>query len=395
VTKIDAVIPIHPDDVLLFDEIRSAMQSVAKEYKLPLKSIQGFPMPESGMADRLGDCSHDGHIRLVMRCTVNGEWCSAPLSPKEIWDTAAHELAHLRHFNHGIQFREFELELQEALSNRNEDHRQKLLKKLVKIQNLRESEAQLGNTEAAESFAAAINRMLVENELNPSDIDYARAADHDPVIEVRCDPKDWVFKRDDHGPAKESYRKKTRVAWQESLARIVANGNLCTFLVARDTNVIWFVGTKSHATVASYIYSILVPNADYMSDKENYYFKLKCNREGTKHLARGFRGAWLDAFVKRVEERLNEERKAAVRQAAADVPGGQSQALMRLSGALLKAQKYVEDKFTGKKNTSIKALGSWAKYHRHGTEAGRAAADRMPIGRRGMDSATERKKLGE
>ena len=98
------MIPIHPDDILIFNEITVAMRLVAKKYDLPLKSISGLPMPASGMADRMGDCSSSGNIRLVLRCTVNGEWCDAPLNPDEIYDTAAHELAHLKFMNHGLDF---------------------------------------------------------------------------------------------------------------------------------------------------------------------------------------------------------------------------------------------------------------------------------------------------
>src|SRR3990172_7081848 len=105
---------IYPDDVLFFTEVSQAMRNVAKKYELPLQSITSLPMPKAGMADRMGDCSHSGNIRLVLRCTENGQWCDAPMSPQEVWDTAAHELAHLRHMNHGIAFQEFYDELCDA-----------------------------------------------------------------------------------------------------------------------------------------------------------------------------------------------------------------------------------------------------------------------------------------
>jgi hypothetical protein len=97
-TKI--IYPLHVEDVPLFAKIQDAMKTVASNYRLRLTSIEPMTMPATGMADRLGECSHDGRIRLVLRCTVNGEWCDAPMSPDEVWDTAAHELAHLRFFDH-------------------------------------------------------------------------------------------------------------------------------------------------------------------------------------------------------------------------------------------------------------------------------------------------------
>src|SRR5262245_53922778 len=104
-------IPVHPDDLIFFNEVVSAMKRVAKNYELPLQSVTGYNMPEQGLSDRLGDCSQSGHIRLVIRATVNGEWCEFPRTPALVWETAAHELAHLRHFNHGHDHSDFTVEL--------------------------------------------------------------------------------------------------------------------------------------------------------------------------------------------------------------------------------------------------------------------------------------------
>lgn len=360
-------LPIHPDDVLLFTEVFTAMRMVAKTYELPLRSITGYPMPKHGMANRLGDCSQSGDIRLVLRCTVDGVWCEDPLSPDEVWDTAAHELSHLRHRNHGRAFEEFMEELHAALRNRKEDHKAKVLKKLVKLQNSRQGEAAAGNAEAAEAFASMINKMLLEHELNPSDIDYARASDDDPVIEMRVNLGTYKIRL-----------QKTRIAWQETLAQVVADAHLCTFMLQTKSNNIWFVGTRSHATVAEYVYGTLVPIVDKLSDKEYYDFLYKCQREGNSSRAHGFRPAWLASFVLRIQERFKEARAAAVSAAPSE-----TMALMRLSGALLKARKYTADKFEGKKGANPISFN--ARMHAEGLAAGKAAADRMVIGRKGVD----------
>lgn len=361
----------HVDDLLFFTEVATAMTAVAKAYTLPLRIISHLTMPLKGMADCMGKCDATGHIRIVMRCTVDGVWCDEPLSPTEIWDTAAHELAHLRHMNHGVNFQEFEEEMREALSNRQEDHQEKILRRLVKLQASKESEAKIGNAEAAEAFASMINKMLIEYELNPSDIDYARTMDHDPVIEMRVDLVGHKIRV-----------QKTRIAWQESLARIVAKAHLCSFLLRAGSNSIWFVGTKSHAMVAEYAYGTLVPVIDKLSDVEYYAFLGKCQREGNSKLAHGFRPAWLDAFVTRIDERFFEARKAAV----AEAPS-QSQALMRLDGALVKVRKYIEDKFEGRRGVA-NALNGGRKHHHAGQAAGRAAADRVVLGRRGVSGSS-------
>lgn len=361
----------HIDDLLFFNEVVTAMVAVARAYELPLRMVSHLAMPKTRMADRMGQCDSTGHIQLVMRCTVDGQWCDEPMSPKKVWDTAAHELAHLRHMNHGVHFQEFEEEMRETISNRQENHQEKILKRLVKLRASKESEAAIGNAAAAEAFASMINKMLIEYELNPSDIDYARTADHDPVVEVMVNLGVHKIRP-----------QKTRIAWQESLARIVAKAHLCTFLLSRGSNKIWFVGTKSHATVAEYAYGTLVPVIDRLSDIEYYTFLGKCQREGNSKLAHGFRPAWLDAFVTRVEERFFEARKAAVTAAP-----NESQALMRLDGALVKVRRYIEDKFERRKGAAD-ALNGGRKHHVAGRTAGRAAADRIPLGRRGVDGSS-------
>jgi hypothetical protein len=375
-------LPIHVDDVVFFNEVRSVMFSVAKEYELKLKAVEGLPMPESGMADRLGDCSHTGMIRIVMRCTVDGLWCPSPLSPAEVWETAAHELAHLRYFDHGLDFSEFVLEMRQAIANRQTDHRQKVIDKLIKMRKQRDGEAALKNQHAAEAFAGAINRMMIDHELSPSDLDYAQAADKDPVVEIVANPRTWKDEPSDTT----NYLKKTRVAWQEALARTVANAHLCQFLVNRHSNVVTFVGTKSHAMVAEYVYGVLVPNAYWMSRIEANDYKKKYGSQE----ARGFQDSWLNGFVLRINQRFDDERRAAVAELAKDMPGGTSTALIRLSGALQKAQTYISNKFVG----HASAIHMKEVSHDGGYRAGKAAADRMPIGRKAVATPGPKGQIG-
>ncbi|HVJ71620.1 MAG TPA: hypothetical protein VM531_08970 [Sphingomicrobium sp.] len=366
---------LHPDDALFFYEVASAMRRVAQNYRLPLKSVAPMTMPESGMADRLGFCTADGNIRIVMRATIDGEFCPSPRTPAEVWQTAAHELAHLRHMNHGAEFYAFAVELLGAIENQTVDHREKVLARLVKMQASRDSEQTIGNSAAAEAFAGAINRMLIEHELQPSDIDYARGADNDPVIEVEVNMAAYNIKD-----------KKTRIAWQESLARIVAKAHLCTFLIRRGSNKIWFVGTKSHAVVAEYAYGTLVPAAVDLCNQAYHDYGMESVAEHGKWKARepGFIEAWLNAFIRRIGERFDEARKAAV----AAAPEGTSVALVRLGGAMTKVEKYIDDKFKKRRGGS-KSLTALRSSNAEGAKRGRAAADAMAIGRRGLGTTTK------
>jgi hypothetical protein len=359
---------IHPDDLALFNEVRAAMWAVARHYKLNLRSVTPHPKPEAPTC--LGDCDSHGNVRLVLRFTVKDQW-TEPRRVEDVWKTAAHELAHLRHFNHSPAFQEFEEEMLVAMNNRKEDHTQKLITKLVKMQKAKEGEAKLGNMEAAEAFARAINRLMLDYELAPSALDYATSKDNDPVIELKVDLEVYQIKS-----------VKTRVAWQENLARVVANAHLCKFLIRTGTNEVWFVGTKSHATVAEYIYGTLVPMVTVMSKREyvNYEYKMRHAGEGWR--AKGYRKAWLVAFVSRIEERFKEAREAAVSEA----PAGTEVSLMRLNGALQKVREYIDGKY-GKKRKYADALRGQRGANSDGAQHGRAAADRIPLGRKGIEGA--------
>lgn len=372
---------LHPDDVLFFGEVAVAARQIATRYKLPLRSVGHLRDERCDLdTDRWGECDALGNINLMLRPKINGEWADAPLSPAEVWKTVAHELAHLRHMNHGIQHAELSAELEEALDARREDHRDRILKKLVKMQAQRESEARLGNMEAADAFARGINRMLLENELRPSDVDYARASDQDPVVEFPVDLFVYGIK-----PTK------MRSAWQESLAHVVAKAHLCRFLIRAGSNQVWFVGTRSHATVAEYAYGTLAYAAGRMAEYEydRYYKNLKKSGSEMRQAA-GFKASWLRAFIKRIDERFEEARASAV---AAAPPGEGCVALIRLEGAVVKVQDYIDGKFRGK--AKAQALANRMRRNEAGLAWGKAAADRMTIGRKAVREVVVRGQIEE
>jgi hypothetical protein len=92
----------------------------------------------------------------------------------------------------------------------------------------------------------------------------------------------------------------------------------------------------------------------------------------------------LNAFLDRINERMNEARAEAVKAAAVDVPGGESTALVRLNGALVKVQKYIDDKFAGRNKRGVSALYTGRSTNAEGAARGRAAADSLNIGRKAV-----------
>lgn len=81
-------------------------QQIAWRFDLRYRSIE----PErANVKSRYGICYEDGVIKIRLRHVVSGR----PLLYSSLVSTLCHELAHLRHFNHGVRFRAFNMELLE------------------------------------------------------------------------------------------------------------------------------------------------------------------------------------------------------------------------------------------------------------------------------------------
>ena len=73
---------------------------LARRFNLQYKSIEA---ERANVKNRYGVCDSDGVIKIRLRHAVTGR----PLKYSSLVSTLCHELAHLRHFNHGERFRAF------------------------------------------------------------------------------------------------------------------------------------------------------------------------------------------------------------------------------------------------------------------------------------------------
>ncbi|MBW2495459.1 MAG: DUF45 domain-containing protein [Deltaproteobacteria bacterium] len=81
-------------------------QKIAWRFGLRYRSIEA---ERANVKNRYGICYEDGVIKIRLRHAVTGK----PLLYSSLVSTLCHELAHLRHFNHGVRFRAFNMELLE------------------------------------------------------------------------------------------------------------------------------------------------------------------------------------------------------------------------------------------------------------------------------------------
>jgi predicted metal-dependent hydrolase len=85
---------------MLIEELERDALRIARVFGLRYRVIE----PERPQVKRrLGVCYRDGTIRIRLFHAATGR----PLKYSSLVDTLCHELAHLRHFNHGKRFQSF------------------------------------------------------------------------------------------------------------------------------------------------------------------------------------------------------------------------------------------------------------------------------------------------
>ncbi len=86
--------------MLLIEQLERDALRIARVFGLRYRIIE----PERPQVKRrLGVCYRDGTIRIRLQHAATGR----PLKYSSLVDTLCHELAHLRHFNHGKRFQSF------------------------------------------------------------------------------------------------------------------------------------------------------------------------------------------------------------------------------------------------------------------------------------------------
>lgn len=90
----------------LMEQLNRDAERLARAFELRYRSIEA---ERPSVKRRYGVCYADGRIRIRLRHAVTG----LPLKYSSLVNTLCHELAHLRHFDHGERFKAFYLDLLE------------------------------------------------------------------------------------------------------------------------------------------------------------------------------------------------------------------------------------------------------------------------------------------
>jgi hypothetical protein len=90
----------------LLEQLVRDGERLAADFGLRYRAIEAEP---THVRSRYGVCFADGTIRIRLRHVRTGQ----PLKYSSLVNTLCHELAHLRHFNHGPRFKAFYLRILE------------------------------------------------------------------------------------------------------------------------------------------------------------------------------------------------------------------------------------------------------------------------------------------
>lgn len=88
----------------LVEQLSRDGHSIARQFGLRVRCIEA---ERANVKRRYGICYADGTIRIRLRHATSGE----RLRYSSLVSTLCHELAHLRHFNHGERFKRFNTEV--------------------------------------------------------------------------------------------------------------------------------------------------------------------------------------------------------------------------------------------------------------------------------------------
>lgn len=253
-----------------------------------------------------------------------------------------------------------------------ENELDKIVNRIRKLHAKAESAKSIGSLAEAETFAAAVEKMLVKHKLSMSSLQVAQMEKDEPVSEFWWVPQQAGFKRT-----------KTRQGWSEDLAQAVAKAHFCGLFVIPGSNGLSFIGRKSDRDVCVYAYNILRRTAEELSQREYVKKFYEMKNLGMVEGARGFKASWLAGFVDGIRHKYYQEELERKRNAAST-----GTSLVILDQAHAAVAQYKKDK----KAKTVKG-GVLDRSNRDGYRAGHAAGSSASVDQ-GVKAGTTNARVG-
>lgn len=182
----------------------------------------------------------------------------------------------------------------------NQNVSEKVIDKIRKLMNHAESAAKIGSVEEAQAFNDKVQALLIEHELEMSQI----------PLEMR-DAREETIDRECFIPAEKGWSGPRKQYWLDTLAQAVARAHFCSLLVSRSDNRVWFVGKPANRAVCIFMYEYLIRTARNLNFLEYTKAKRQAVKDGEPERIKGFITAFYEAFANRIQTRYVDMRRAA------------------------------------------------------------------------------------
>lgn len=205
-----------------------------------------------------------------------------------------------------------------------------ILRKLRLLLRHKESAAKIGNAAEAAAFAAKVQELLAVHKLSMTDVELAQEGEVNPFVKVPAYPTEY-------GERFRGYR----VEWTEDLADIIARAHYCRLLIVENTNVFLFLGRKTDAEIASFLFYRIAAAALKLCETDREAAKKQAQRGGYTWIGSAkFRESFYFGFSREIYERLEEGRKKLMLAHAPLYAAGAESS--PVATALVRADKEVE-----------------------------------------------------
>lgn len=255
-----------------------------------------------------------------------------------------------------------------------------LLARIQKLQAKADSLKSMGPAYEAEAltFAAAVQKMLLQYDLDMSEVEYRLDVENNPV-------KMHLFRPSDFGLTD----KKRPILWEYALAVTVANAHSAEILSLEKSNTFVFVGRRHHREVAEYMFVYLSKMVLHLADKAYTKAFYLAKADGDVKTVRGFRASFIEGCVSRIMQRYKEIGQVAVNALSQK---GRGVALVRLSNEKALIRKVI-DKMQAKGavelDTSEDPLRQFQKNNKNnlaGFAEGALAGDQINLNANALDN---------
>lgn len=175
--------------------------------------------------------------------------------------------------------------------------RAKVLDKLKKLRAHAQSAHEIKSQEEAAAFANMVQAMIVKHNIEQSELDSLEQEEELKLNPMKEISMDWKF----------GSKHRQRKAWLENLAMYVAHAHFCDVLIGQNRFYVFFCGREAQAQMASDMFVKLAETAEKLAKAE--YFKHYHEVRGDSEYAsiKGFKPAYLDAFVSRLGKRYRDK----------------------------------------------------------------------------------------